>query len=111
MTPDEHKNAIMGALLRCCRAYGTSASGGAITGFEQHLDELVRMYTACLAHNDMQNAQIQLLKRDLEEAHRIIELRTAVNKVLESEVHELTAQMEAIGAGGVDGRRITGGAE
>jgi hypothetical protein len=80
MTPQEHKNAINAAMMRCCRAYGTSASGGAITGFEQHLDELVRMYTACLAHNEMQNAQIQLLKRDL----------------------------EAIGAGGVDGRRITG---
>lgn len=108
MTPQEHKNAIMAALLRTNRAYGTSAHSGALAGFEQHLDELVNMYTACLAHNDMQNAQIQLLKRDLEEAQRIIELRTVVNKVLESEVHELHAQMEAVGAGGVDGRRITG---
>ena len=82
MTPQDHKNAILAAMLRCCRAYGTTASPGAIAGFEQALDVLVKE----------------------------LEVSSADRVYLEAKLQKLAAEMEAVGAGGVDGRRITGGA-
>lgn len=60
MTPEQHRNAITHAMLRCCRAYGTSASAGAIAGFEAALNDLLKLHEACLAHNEMLAALLQM---------------------------------------------------
>lgn len=59
MQPEQHKNAITDAMLRCCRAYGTAASAGAIAGFEVALNELLKLHKACIAHNEMFAAMLQ----------------------------------------------------
>lgn len=60
MNPEQHRNAITHAMQRCCRAYGTSDSDGAIAGFEVALNDLVKLHEACLAHNEMMAALLQM---------------------------------------------------
>lgn len=82
MTPQDHKNAINAAMMRCMRDRDTENSGEAVA-----------------AHD----AAVAALALDYE-----VSLRNA--EYLEAKLQKLAAEMEAIGAGGVDGRRITGGA-
>lgn len=110
MTPQEHKNAINAAMMRCVRYRDTPDSGEAVEAHDEAVAALVRCYEAALRHGEYIESLLRKALSDLEKARHTIELRTAVNTILEAEVHELTAQMEAVGAGGVDGRRITGGA-
>lgn len=108
MTPQDHKNAINAAMMRCVRYRDTPSSGEAVEAHDAAVQALVRDYEIAITLGEYLAARLEKAASDLGKAQRIIEIRTAVNKVLESEVHELTAQMEAVGAGGVDGRRITG---
>lgn len=80
MTPQDHKNAINAAMMRCVRYRDTENSGEAV---EAH------------------DAAVAALALDYE-----VSLRNA--EYLEAKLQKLAAEMEAIGAGGVDGRRITG---
>lgn len=79
MKPQEHKQAVMQAFMRCRRDYGQSDNG--VADFEKELDSLLAHYQACIAHNEMLLARLRLQEQ----------------------------QMDAIGAGGVSGQSITGG--
>lgn len=108
MTPQDHKNAINAAMMRCVRCRDTEDSGDAVGSHDAAVQALVRDYEIAITLGEYLAARLEKAVSSLEKARHTIELRTAVNKVLEAEVHELHAQMEAVGAGGVDGRRITG---
>lgn len=56
---------------------------------------------------EVANAEAASLRQQLAEAHQIIQRREAVIAVLERDIHQLELQMEAVGAGGVSGKRIT----
>lgn len=89
MTPQDHKNAINAAMMRCVRYRDTPSSGEAVEAHDAAVQALVREYEIAITLGEYLGARL-------------------VKAV--SELEAMTAQMEAIGAGGVDGRRITGGA-
>lgn len=58
MKPQEHKQAVMQAFMRCRRDYGLSDNG--VADFEKELDSLLAHYQACIAHNEMLLARLRL---------------------------------------------------
>lgn len=89
MTPQEHKNAINAAMMRCVRYRDTENSGEAVEAHDAAVQALVRDYEIAITLGEYLAARLEKAASDLEAMH---------------------AQMEAVGAGGVDGRRITRGA-
>lgn len=89
MTPQDHKNAINAAMMRCMRERDTEKSGEAVGAHDAAVQALVREYEIAITLGEYLGARLEKALSDLE---------------------AMTAQMEAVGAGGVDGRRITGGA-